>query len=270
MKRENGFSISVTGSSHLKKNLPCQDRSGYYSNTKYSAIVVCDGHGGQKHFRSGIGAEIALRVVGTLLDCFSLAVIKEKREHDCYKKLKEFEKSIIFHWREAVKDHYNNQPFSDIELSIIGEQAASELLENIFLAYGTTLLSVIEIGEFVYIIKLGDGNCVEIQDDQIFLPVEFDEKLQFNYTTSLCSNHAFNDIKDVVIEKKCGSVYIISSDGVYNSFENEQAYFDFMEMICQNIRTQDIKNQLTEFLPILSKNGSGDDVSLAILYDDAK
>ena len=266
MTKRNGFAISTIGSSHIRKNICCQDKSGYFGNSKYSAIVVCDGHGSEKHFRSNIGASLAVSIVKELLDSFSELVIKETAINRCLIRMKELEKNIIYHWRKAVESYMESNPFIDSELCLLNDANKREVLQNFFLAYGTTFLCVAEIGNFVYIVQLGDGNCVLVKDNSIVFPVETDDRLKFNFTTSLCADDAFNNIRDKVLPVEAGTIFVLTSDGVYNSFENEEAYVDFVKTVCENTASNELNTELQDFLPKLSKNGSGDDVSLAILF----
>ena len=55
-----GFSYSMTGASHITKNMVCQDSSAHYAAEDFSVAVVADGHGSKKHFRSNIGSDIAV------------------------------------------------------------------------------------------------------------------------------------------------------------------------------------------------------------------
>lgn len=58
MKNRNVDHISIRGYSHLLSNKECQDSSISWRGKKYSAVIISDGHGGEKYFRSAKGSEI--------------------------------------------------------------------------------------------------------------------------------------------------------------------------------------------------------------------
>ena len=66
---------------------------------------------------------------------------------------------------------------------------------------------------------------------------------------------------------------MLSSDGVINSFSTEEAYVAFVENVFKGFKEQklgDAKQELVDFLPELSKKGSGDDLSIAIIVEKQK
>lgn len=265
MKNAIGFAISVIGYSHILKNKPCQDYSCYYSDSRVSVGIVCDGHGGDKHFRSATGARIATNIVCDAAVVFAKSVSKDMVFAERLKKLRELEKNIIYTWQIKVKEDITQFPFTDDEIDGLSEREKKQLTKNAFLAYGTTLLCVIKVKEYCYLLKLGDGNIVCISDDKMFEPIEKDRRLNFNYTTSLCAEDAFDCMQDAVMKSEKIKAFILSSDGVYNSFDGREKYYNFLNQIYSNREDKDILQETTEFLPILSKNGSGDDLSICLL-----
>ena len=105
-----------------------------------------------------------------------------------------------------------------------------------------------------------------VKNNEATFPIETDDRLKFNFTTSLCADDAFNNIRDKVLPMEAGTIFVLTSDGVYNSFESGEAYIDFIKTVCGNTVSNELNIELQDFLPKLSENGSGDDVSLAILY----
>ena len=62
---------------------------------------------------------------------------------------------------------------------------------------------------------------------------------------------------------------VLTTDGVINSYTSEQAYLDFIGNIFQGYREETLEaahNELAEFLPRLSEKGSGDDLSVGIVF----
>ena len=267
MKKTSGNAVSVIGSSHISKEKSCQDYSCYFCGHKSSALIVCDGHGGEKHFRSANGARIASDVICDSVELFAKNVSKDMVQVERLKRLKVFEKNIVYRWRKAVEEDVAIYPFTDEELKELSDKDKQRVEENIWLAYGTTLQCVIKVDDYWYVIKLGDGNIVGISGDTISEPIDQDPRLKFNYTTSLCGEDAFDCIKDTIIPCVEYDAFIVTSDGVYNSFDDKESYYNFICQIYKSRETDSLADELTEFLPKLSREGSGDDMSVALIYN---
>ena len=205
MKNTSGIAVSCIGASHIKSGKECQDRSKYISGKKFSAIVVCDGHGGDKHFRSATGAEFAI-------SCFEKAISEfADKYHSLLKRskaetiLRNFEKHMIFSWREAVESHCNENPFTEEELKIFPEYIRDELKENPHIAYGSTFLACFVIKDELFVVQLGDGEIrLIIGNGQVVSPIIKDENLKFGMTTSLCNADAIRYVKSV--QTKIGDI----------------------------------------------------------------
>ena len=265
MKKMNGIAVSVIGSSHIQKEKPCQDYSCFFNGRKSSAVIVCDGHGGEKHFRSESGARIASEVICDAVELFAKNVSKGMLHAERQKRLKIFEKNIVYRWRKAVEEDVAIYPFTDEELKELSDKDKQRVKDNIWLAYGTTLQCVIKVENYWYVIKLGDGNIVGISGDMIFEPIDQDPRLKFNYTTSLCGEDAFDCIKDAIIPCAEYDAFIITSDGVYNSFDDKESYYGLIRQIYESRESIELKDELNEFLPKLSQEGSGDDLSVGLI-----
>ena len=53
-----GFSNSVIGASHEKRDMVCQDSSAFNVGSSYAIAVVADGHGSKKTFQKQYGFKI--------------------------------------------------------------------------------------------------------------------------------------------------------------------------------------------------------------------
>ncbi|WP_423739843.1 protein phosphatase 2C domain-containing protein, partial [Alistipes putredinis] len=60
----NGFAVSVCGSGHIRRGVPCQDASQVILSPR-PAVIVCDGRGSAAH--SELGAAGAVRAFRTQL-----------------------------------------------------------------------------------------------------------------------------------------------------------------------------------------------------------
>lgn len=267
---------SCIESEHIKTQKPCQDFSAAMTDKKkrYAYAIVADGHGGEKYFRSDKGSEIAVRcsveiVNGILKSLFPY--IKRKEKDFVEKNLKLLTSKIPHLWREKVACHYAENPLTEAEEIFCEEHKISLPLENddVPSIYGTTLLfaAYFEQEEFWFALQIGDGKCVLIKDDgKTDFPVPEDEKLGFGVTTSLSGKNATQDFRFAFAFEKIAGIAVMS-DGMADSFTPEKLP-DFILDIRGNAlsNAEQTETELTNFLPKLSEQGSGDDISIAGVF----
>lgn len=277
------FNISYIGASHIKRGTECQDASISFSNGDYSIIVVCDGHGGDDYVRSSKGADIAKEV----------ALKKVKKFIKDFEKIESFEKdkdyydrvmynlkaSIIFSWNEKVKEDISKNPFTEEELNRVSEGArkrySNDKSEKFYSAYGTTMIAVVCTEKYYFAIQIGDGKCIFINSDGEFIqPVPIDEKCFLNVTTSICDEDAIDSFRHIFIEKSDSKslpvAVFIGTDGVDDSFQNDQQLYELYRTVLysfSNTKFEDAYEELKNYIPTLSKHGSGDDISIASILD---
>jgi hypothetical protein len=277
------FSAKAQGKSHCDKNIPCQDAVGSClgSNNKVGMAFVADGHGGAKYIRSRKGSSIAVSVAMKAFSDFYGTTVKQKKAFfsrnadeeqkkreisDC---LKQLEMSIIYQWRNAVKEHIKNQPLTDKEKeSCRAGNINSEDDESLIILYGTTLLAALVSDSFWFAIQIGDGLCVTLQKDGTAeLPIPTDARLAFGRTTSLCDTEAIENFREGFGLTKIQGI-TVATDGVADSFAPDK-YLQFNRELYEKFKqfsTEKVKEDLKDFLPELSKRGSGDDVAIAGIF----
>lgn len=277
------FNISYIGASHIKRGTECQDASISFSNGDYSIIVVCDGHGGDDYVRSSKGSDIAKEV----------ALKKVKKFIKDFEKIESFEKdkdyydrvmynlkaSIIFSWNEKVKEDISKNPFTEEELNRVSEGArkrySNDKSEKFYSAYGTTMIAVVCTKKYCFAIQIGDGKCIFINSDGEFIqPVPIDEKCFLNVTTSICDEDAIDSFRHIFIKKSDSKslpvAVFIGTDGVDDSFQNDQQLYELYRTVLysfSNTKFEDAYEELKNYIPTLSKHGSGDDISIASILD---
>ncbi|MDQ0885029.1 serine/threonine protein phosphatase PrpC [Paenibacillus sp. V4I9] len=268
MNTYDGVSISIVGSSHIKKHTECQDSSSHYPSNKFGVAVVCDGHGSEKHFRSAKGSEIATIVA---IDAFNELMKYEKSFPDNKDNLLiQIEKNIILNWNDEVTNHYRENPFTDGELDKLSIKDRKSIEMNIESAYGSTLIAAVLTDDYCFGIQIGDGDCVVLNGKgEVDNPVPPDDRIQFNITTSLCDKNAIRNFRHFWIEKPMVAI-LVSTDGVRNSFTNETFYQNLCMTVFESFNemsSSEAKEELSEFLQRLTANGSGDDVSISTIYN---
>ncbi len=293
--RCSSFAKSIIGSSHIRNNTICQDSSGMIDEKNYSAIAVSDGHGSSKHFRSKIGSQLAVSVALEMMQSF--VVDKNKELFSTYKfnwkkkkelkkngliflkmmsateieqQLIQLEKSLVFKWRQLVERHYNQNPFTNEETANLSPDEIKQVEDNVEVAYGATVLCACFAENITFGLQLGDGDIIAIESDNKELKgksvVEEDSKLAFGRTTSLCNSNAHKHFRHFVLQDKLNGM-LLSTDGVANSYKDGESYVASIEGLMKEYvdNQSSFEKEIGEFLAELTKVGSGDDVSIAIV-----
>lgn len=263
--------ISIQGYSHKIIDKECQDNSLSWKGNNYAAIIVCDGHGGDKYIRSATGSSFACKVGKEKISEFMDKIGND--ESKIKKNLERLEYSIVGAWRECVETDYSKDPIdTDERFEKLEDSDKSALLKNTVKAYGSTFIAAVITKNYCFVIKLGDGNAVLFcSNGTSKMPEELvDDDLQFNITTSLCNSDAalcFRHYFKMFSDDSKVTGIVLTSDGIINSYKTEEAYISFIENVyfAYGEDTVEIaKNELLPVLDTLSEKGSGDDLSVSI------
>lgn len=277
--------VTVRGYAHILSGKERQDAVLTFQEKAYSALIVCDGHGGDKYFRSAVGAQIACEVGKDSISQFMRTLRKDRfAKYDFTKSrskreemLFQLQRAVIQYWADCVNNDILANPFESdqrfVEL-VYSDKAA--LVANPIKAYGTTFVAAVCCKEFLIVLKLGDGNVCAFDGETMEIldhtRAELaDEQLQFNMTTSLCGSHADIEFKHYFRQLDNQTQLqglVITTDGIINSFKTEQAYKAFITNIFSGYREDGIQKahaDLADFLPRLSEKGSGDDLSVGLI-----
>ena len=278
------FAVKARGISHIENGSPCQDASSACLGLNNIVGVACvaDGHGGAKYFRSDKGSVFAVQIAEKALLNFCGTIAKEKtaffnrklenekkQKSDILATLKQLEGNIIYQWRNAVLKDFTDNPLTEAEIEFCN---ANNIVlyddpANMMFVYGTTLLAGLVSDSFWFVIQIGDGLCVVLENqDNISIPMAEDERLAFGRTTSLCENDAIKNFREGYGFSKIEGL-TLATDGISDSFEPEK-YLQFnKELYNKFVNFPDTaENELQEFLPDISERGSRDDVSIAGLF----
>ncbi len=266
------FNLSVQGASHIKKNKECQDASKSYYDENIAIAIVCDGHGGDDYMRSAVGSTCACNAAERNIRNFLENVSKEQFFANPEKLLKDLEASIINVWNQLIYAHYDQNPFSEQELSGISEKAKRKYTQEgrIESAYGTTLVAVAMTREYWFGLHIGDGKCVAVNLEGKFVqPIPWDKKCFLNATTSICDSDALTSFRHFYSERLPVAVFV-GSDGIDDCFSNNEQLHNLYKTILYSFGTSEFDeaiDDLKDYLPRLSAKGSGDDVSIAAMLD---
>ena len=274
MEKTLSFAQTSIGASHLSRELICQDSSLAADYENYSFAAAADGHGSPCYLRTDRGSkyavECAAECVAEFLDGIENAaeVLADQRQRE--ELFNQLWRSIIARWHDKTEQDFKNEPFTEEEYSRIPEKFAYykkryESGEYIG-AYGTTLLFAVVTEDYAFGAQIGDGKCVVIDgDSNVFAPIPEDPRCYENVTTSMCQDDAALSARFFYLPKGLmPAAVFLCTDGVENSYWNEEQLFSFFRGLALTIVENGMEDgtaQLAEFLPAMTKKGSGDDVT---------
>ena len=293
------YNFSCQGESHKASNKPCQDFSySAVTDNGMTIAIVCDGHGGDRYFRSDIGAKFAAEVTNESVRQFVSSVnqslfegkpytaeeaiaLDEPSSEEPIKKQKPIDiafrqlfSSIIFQWNTKIVEHAAQTPISSWETEHVDSKYLEDLKQGIRLEkiYGCTLMVYVQMQTYWFAFHLGDGKCISFQQEPLWMePIPWDDRCFLNKTTSICDSRAINEFRYCYQgDGHFPMAVFLGSDGLDDSFgeiENlTNFYIQVVKMLVKEGRDETIKS-IEKELPQLSTIGSKDDMSIAFVYD---
>jgi serine/threonine protein phosphatase PrpC len=277
------FCDGVIGASHQRSGLPSQDSYDWYPKQlgrfgSSVVMIVSDGHGSAKCFRSGDGSKIATkRTKDTIKNLLHRSEFINSDLSTIKRQLDErLPRDLVQNWINAVDQELSEKPFKDEEFTRLeakeGPLASKKVREHPRLAYGATLLIVFISQTFIHILQLGDGDILTVSDNgEVSRPLPKDDRLIANETTSLSQDFAWQEFRSsfIPLAGSPPALILVSSDGYSNSFRDEEGFLSVGRDILYMIRTDGpkiVRCNLREWLREASQSGSGDDISLGVIY----
>lgn len=270
---------SVRGTRHVSANLPNQDAIDWVSSESVArrVLAIADGHGSSMSFRSDVGAkiavEVALRSVGSLISSTRGNPSAFKRAWAA-----ELPERLVRRWKDEVDRHYRETPFTTRELEKVSREreqrpSVQEILKNRpEIAYGSTLLLVAITESYISCFQIGDGDILILSaDGEVLHPIEADSRLLANETTSLCGVNAWHDARTSfqTLAGKPPLLALVATDGYANAFRTADGFSsvakDFYEIMAAE-GEESVRKDLPGWLEEASRDGSGDDVTVGILF----
>jgi len=272
----------IRGSSHRRSGLPNQDAVQCTvtpgTQATVAVAVVSDGHGSPRHFRSQVGSSLAVSTGAGILQGFLRdSMAGNSPVPFVPEQVHELERKIVSGWLTAVLSDLGNNPFTETELAALekedGAAGRAEVENAPELAYGATLLAAAATDKVVLYLQLGDGEILSVNaKGTTTRPLPPDDRLIGNQTTSLCQPEAWKDFRSAwVTDEALPSLILLSTDGYANSFRSDEDFLKIGQDYLEIIRQQGI-DSLAEELPAIlteaTQQGSGDDITLAIMQED--
>lgn len=260
----------VTGASHLRNQLECQDSLRKVELSDGSIILaVADGHGSKDCPFSKSGSRIAANVFCDLIsdlhasysDISSALQTYLNREGEM-----QFAQLVDREWKKRVLKAHTNAK-REIALLASGKKDKSAIYKQ----YGTTLLGLYIARSFVFAFQLGDGDIISVTEKKTALFINMDKILGVE-THSLCKNDAWRSAKAAVSSLDTllmPVLFSLSSDGFSNSFVNEEEFLKSCRGYYDLIRehgTASIAPHLRKWFTETSEQGCGDDITVAFAF----
>ena len=294
------------GESHKDAGKPRQDCSLAESAGLFTIGVICDGHGGERYFRSDVGARAASAAARKCAEEFvrnadeslfrdapftqfgTAAAEAEKKKsgrsdvRDAM--FRQLFASIIFDWRKNVESHARANPVSDNERKKVPQEhiEAFEKTDGdgnrtgIEKTYGCTLICFVQTKSYWFAFHIGDGKCISFSADKDGHisweePVPEDRECFLNTTTSICDANAINEFRYCYGGRSTFPLAVfLGSDGIDDSFGEDSNLANFYVQILKKIvrsSPDEAKSELDSTLRELGVHGSKDDKSVVCCFD---
>jgi hypothetical protein len=259
---------SQVGASHIRHGIPNQDCIGPTENPDGSIIlVVSDGHGSPRSFRSDIGSRLAVQAAIEVCKDFIEQVRDTPIAFARNQAEQQIPRRILKKWEDGVRIHHELNGFSPEEQLLVGTP------DRYPIAYGATLLVAFATQRYLVAFQLGDGDILAVSDEtgEVSFVIEKDPSLIANETTSLCQKEAWKyfRFRFHLFESRPPALILISSDGYSNSFATTSGFrktgIDFLDILTKQ-GPEWLASKLPQWLEEASCEGSGDDISVGIIY----
>ena len=267
----NVFGESVQGASHIRSGKECQDSLKKIEKDESTVILaVADGHGSDSCPYSRTGADIAVNVFCKIMDDYLETYAKQpemlltflKREGDT-----KVAQAIDAEWkRRVLKAHSGSK--REIPLDEEGNKDKAA----IYKLYGSTLIGLVITKEFLFAFQLGDGDIMKVSGKGVQNVIEADKILGIE-THSLSRTEAWKKAITCIGKQEENQelpvMYMLSSDGMANSYKNEDEFrktcSDYYDLIKQH-GTKAVAGSLRKWLAETSELGCGDDITALFAY----
>lgn len=228
------------GESHKITNKPCQDYACSEITDSYSMGILCDGHGGERYFRSQEGSRIATEVtckaIRIFVETLPESIYSQKLDKllfkgmpfirysqanspiispEYYKHAKLIHEAltalfsyIISQWNEKIATHASNHPLTSWELQYVEKKYQDEFLTKqtdptagYEKTYGCTLMAYVQTPDYWFAFQIGDGKFLRFQMNESS-PV-FDQPIPWDEKCFLNKTTSICDSKAVEEFRYC-------------------------------------------------------------------
>jgi serine/threonine protein phosphatase PrpC len=259
---------SHVGANHVRVEMPNQDAyavrpelAGAADPSDTVVLAVADGHGSAAHPRSAAGAEIATEKLVDLAMSFSAACARNEPLRTLKSAAEEqIPRELVRKWREGVRAH------ATAAANPLGTRDDDE----VFLAYGSTLLGAVITPRLLVCWQLGDGELAIVEGANVSFPLAPAERQLGVETDSLCQPDAWSRVRVhwQPLHGACPDLVLLATDGLVNSYADHAGFEAFGVGMLERIRSAGVaavRDQLDGWLAKAAEF-SGDDATLAAAW----
>lgn len=271
---------SVPGAMHTRSGMPNQDAVDHWRGAEERLpilLALADGHGSRHSYRSAEGARLA---VDAVLDALRDLLADEeagaaKAARDAARRLPP---ALVRRWQDRVQRDLAAHPLSGqvVEVAEVPEEEsvpAGADRSSPYVVYGTTCLCAAVLPGILFLGQLGDGDIVTVDAaGRAHRPLPEDARHFANETTSLCSEDAAAAMRCTTMSlggRQAPELVLLATDGYANSFASDEDFLRVATDLREIIREEGfpaVSGQLEGWLREASAEGSGDDITVGLLY----
>lgn len=265
------FGESVQGASHIRSGKECQDSLKKVERDDDTVILaVADGHGSDSCPYSKSGSHEAVnvfcKILGEYLDTYSgqpeQLLTFLKREGDT-----KVAQEIDAEWKRRIL-----RVHSKYKREIILDAKGNKDKDAIYKLYGSTLIGLVIAKEFLFAFQLGDGDIIKVSEMGVKSVIEADKLLGIE-THSLSKAESWKKavtmVKKHVENQELPVMYMLSSDGMANSYKNDEEFkktcTDYYLLLKEH-GVKAVADNLGQWLSETSELGCGDDITALFSY----
>ncbi len=271
------FGSSVQGERHRKVGQMNQDALHWApvsGRDRYVVMALADGHSDRPHVRSSTGANLAVYEASNVFREF-LREHAQEQSADFFRDwlTTKLPQQISLEWSREVAADIQETPFSDEEISAFSPDP-DNLMMSSRRAYGTTLLVVATTKHFLMALQLGDGDLLQVDaDGHCTYLIEPEDDNLGPERASMGMSDAAQRFRHALIPldnpDDCPVLLLATSDGYSDSFPTTPEFLQVGSDYLQLLRHDgilDVSQQLDKWLQQTTRDGSGDDITVGMMY----
>ncbi len=265
---------TVRGLSHATKHMPNQDaivRFVHDGDRPLAMVAVADGHGAGRHFRSSIGAALAVNAFAST----ALTTVFFDPEVNPERIAAVFAAALVNRWTTGVADYHLTYPFTRAEQTYAAQRGEAGAFRSVLLtpllAYGTTVLGTVVTPSHIVHVQIGDGDIIEVgQDGNVRRMFEAPWPILGEETDSLCMEDVATRVRVEASSRSTREfrLIMVSTDGYSKSFKTDQGFrqvaSDLITMIAEH-GIGHVERHMRDWLSEATSGGSGDDVTCGVI-----
>lgn len=269
------FHQTAMGGSHRLADLPCQDHAISKDLGWARIVVVADGHGSRRHFRSERGSRFActaaLEEIKALLEELQGCGLPSDGE------LNRLKERILERWRHMVSEDVAAEPWTADELAeAASRMTGAELVQlkngaKTYTPYGSTLIAAFATDDFWVGLQIGDGFLVTMDAEGNYLwPMPESHVNEGNRTASLCMSVPMSEFRHCSGTNSIIGL-VVCTDGIEKAFpsmgEKVSSYLHWLWLAARETPETAQKLLASYAERIATRSAVKDDVGVAIMAD---